>query len=172
MKRFKALWKTLCIILTIIVCLIGCGTEAQTETNDNVEKTETMVINLGVPKAPPTLPILYMMEQKVLGENVEIKLDIWDSPEQLLAMVQDGNHDMFAFPLTVVSKLHNKGVDVVLTNVNTWGVTYFVTTDASLTEWSQLKGKTVYVPLQSSPPDALTQFFLNEEGLKVGEEKA
>ena len=49
-------------------------------------------------------------------------------------------------------------------------MTYFITTDPDLTEWSQLKGKTVYVPLQSSPPDALTQFFLNEAGLKVGED--
>lgn len=170
MKRFKALWKVLSVILTIFVCLIGCGIETQMEKNDNVEKTETMAIKLGVPKAPPTLPILYMMEQKVLWEDIDIELDIWDAPEQLLAMAQDGTHDMFAFPLTVVSKLHNKGLDVVLTNVNTWGVTYFVTTDVSLTEWSQLKGKTVYIPLQSSPPDALTQFFLNEAGLKVGED--
>ncbi len=146
----------------------GQASEAAAESG--TQSGEAVTLKLGVPKAPPTLPVLHMIEEGMLGENVTIELDVWDAPEKLIAMVQDGEHDMFAFPLTVVAKLYNKGLPVRLTNVNTWGVTYFVTTDPELTEWSQLKGKTVYVPLQSSPPDALTQFFLNNAGLKVGED--
>ena len=99
------------------------------------------------------------------GEFIEIS-----TAEELLAMVQGGEHDMYAFPLTVISTLYNKGLDVRLMNVNTWGVTYFMTTDPDFTTWSDLAGKTVYIPLQSSPPDALTQYFLNEAGLTVGED--
>lgn len=77
---------------------------------------------------------------------------------------------MFAFPLTVIGKLYNNGMDVRLMNVNTWGVTYFMTTDPEFDSWDDLKGKTVYIPLQSSPPDALTQYFMDEAGLKVGED--
>ncbi len=159
-------------------------TEAESETEESEsaseeneaagdeasDATEAVTLKLGVPKAPPTLPVLHMIEEGLLGDKVNIELDVWDAPEQLIAMVQDGEHDMFAFPLTVAAKLYNKGLPVRLTNVNTWGVTYFVTTDPELSEWSQLKGKTVYVPLQSSPPDALTQFFLSNAGLKVGED--
>ena len=131
---------------------------------------DSVTLKLGVPTAPPTLPVLHMMEENMLGDNVNIELDIWNSSEQLLAMVQDSEHDMFAFPLTVVAKLSNKGMPVRLMNVNTWGVTYFMTTDPDFKTWSDLKGKTVYVPIQSSPPDALTQYFINEAGLKVGED--
>lgn len=146
-------------------------TEIETETEAAEQETgETISIKLGIPKAPPSLPVLRMMEEEMLGTDVELELDIWDSPEQLIAMVQGGEHQMFAFPLTVAAKLYNKGVGIRLTNVNTWGVTYFVTTDPEFTDWAQLKGQTVYVPLQSSPPDALTQFFLNEAGLKPGED--
>ena len=99
-----------------------------------------------------------------------IDLNVWNSPEELLAMVQGGEHDLYAFPLTVVSTLYNKGLDVRLMNVNTWGVTYFMTTDPAFETWADLAGKTVYIPLQSSPPDALTQYFLNEAGLTVGED--
>lgn len=148
----------------------GADESDEEEPSDTESSEESITIRLGVPKAPPTLAVLHMMEEKLLGENVSIELDVWDAPEKLIAMVQDGEHDMFAFPLTVVAKLYNKGLPVRLTNVNTWGVTYFVTTDPELTEWSQLKGKTVYVPLQSSPPDALTQYFLNNAGLKIGED--
>lgn len=130
-----------------------------------VQTPAPRILTLCVPKAPPALPVLRMMETGALGAEVEIKLSIWDTPEQLIAMVQDPKSDIFAFPLTVFAKLYNKGLDVRLTNVNTWGVTYFLTTDPSLKDWKDLKGKTVYIPLKSSPPDVLTQFFLKRAGL-------
>ena len=131
---------------------------------------EPVTITVGVPKAPPALPVLHMIEDQLLGENVNINLDVWAGPEQLIAMVQDEGHDLFAFPLTVVAKMYNNGVPVRLMNVNTWGVTYFMTTDPDFQSWEDLKDQTVYIPLKSSPPDALTQYFLDEAGLKVGED--
>lgn len=146
-------------------------TEAVTEAPETTEMAaEPVTITVGVPKAPPALPVLHMIEDNLLGENVTINLDVWVGPEQLIAMVQDNSHDFFAFPLTVVAKLYNTGVDVRLMNVNTWGVTYFMTNDPDFKTWEDLKGKTVYVPLQSSPPDALTQYFLDEAGLEVGKD--
>ncbi len=141
-----------------------------TESSESTQagSVEQTMLTIGAPKAPPTLPILRMMESNALGEKVKIQLDTWEEPESLIAMVQDGKHDMFAFPLTVAAKLYNKGMDIRLTNVNTWGVTYFMTSDPEFKTWEDLKGKTVYVPLQSSPPDALTQYFINEAGLEVG----
>lgn len=132
--------------------------------------SEPITIQVGVPKAPPALPLLYMLENKSLGDKATIKIDIWDEAETLIAMVQGGQHHMFAFPLTVVAKLHNKGLPIQLLNVNTWGVTYFVTADPDLKTWADLAGKTIYVPLPSTPPDVLTQFFLSEAGLKVGQD--
>ena len=154
-------------------CTSGTGEPSGTagDAGQSVSDTaEPITLKIGVPTAPPALPVLHMMEEGLLGENVTIELDVWNAPEQLIAMVQDGEHDMYAFPLTVIAKLYNNGLDVRLMNVNTWGVTYFLTTDPEFTTWSDLKGKTVYVPLQSSPPDALTQYFLDEAGLKVGED--
>ena len=148
----------------------GEAAEADQAAEADTPAAEAVTLRLGVPKAPPALPVLHMIEENALGDQAKIELDIWDAPEQLLAMVQDGDHDMFAFPLTVVAKLYNKGVPVVLTNANTWGVTYFMTTDPDFSDWSQLKGKTVYIPLQSSPPDVLTQYFIDQAGLKIGED--
>lgn len=144
--------------------------EVTSESAESAAPAEPVTIKLGVPTAPPTLPILHMKEESLLGDHVTIELDVWNAPEQLIAMVQDKEHDMFAFPLTVIGKLYNNGMDVRLMNVNTWGVTYFMTTDPEFDSWDDLKGKTVYIPLQSSPPDALTQYFMDEAGLKVGED--
>lgn len=170
--------KLLSIILVTILYLSTVACENNSTDTDNkktgsknIKSTgETITITVGVPTAPPALPVLRMIESKALGDNVEIKLKIWNEPETLIAMVQDEEHHMFAFPLTVISKLYNKGIDVRLMNVNTWGVTYFMTSDPNFNSWKDLKGKTVYVPLQSSPPDALTQYFLKEAELEVGKD--
>ena len=158
----------------LAVAAVGCGAQTPpvSDTEGSVAEVpaEPVSITVGVPKAPPALPVLHMIEDNMLGDNVEINLDIWAGPEQLIAMVQDDGHDMFAFPLTVVAKLYNSGMDVRLMNVNTWGVTYFMTTDPEFESWADLRGETVYIPLQSSPPDALTQYFLDEAGLEVGKD--
>ena len=156
-------------LLSLGFILTGCG-NAKVTTNEATNTQEEVVIHLGVPKAVPTLPVLYMMETQALGENVTFNLDYWDSPEQLIAMTQDGEHDVFALPLTVAAKLHNKGIEVELTNVNTWGVTYLVSSDASIDAWEDLAGEILYVPLQSSPPDVMTQYYLNQHGLTAGED--
>lgn len=164
------------IAVSLLILMVGCSKNSQTSNKDDLnfqkEKTteEATIIKVGLPKAPPSLAVLRMKENKSLGDNVEIDISIWDEPEALIAMVQGDEHDIFAFPLTVVSKLYNKGMDLKLMNVNTWGVTSFVTSDKNFNSWKDLKGKTVYVPLQSSPPDVLTQFFLSEAGLEVGKD--
>lgn len=178
MRKFLSVTCAAILCLSLSACggnqAAEKGATAAAETTTSAEaaadQTEATTITVGVPTAPPALPVLHMIDTKALGENVEIKLDIWNEPETLIAMVQDSKHDMFAFPLTVISKLYNKGMDVRLMNVNTWGVTYFVTSDPEFKSWADLKGKTVYVPLQSSPPDALTQYFLHEAGLEVGKD--
>lgn len=172
--------KIILLLLLSISIFTACGKkenekEKQTQTqikekteNLKEKQKEAIKVKLGVPKAPPALPVLRMIETKALGENVNIEMEIWDSPEKLIAMVQGKEHNLFAFPLTVVAKLHNKGADLKLMNVNTWGVTYFMTSDPDFKTWKDLKGKTIYVPLKSSPPDALTQYFINKAGLKIG----
>lgn len=132
--------------------------------------TPKKTINVGVPKAPPALPILRMIDSNALGDEYNVELKIWTSPEILIGMVQSKEADFFAYPLTVVSKLYNKGMDVKLTNVNTWGVASFVSSDTSVKDWKDLKGKTIYLALKSSPPDVFTKFFLDKNGLKEKED--
>lgn len=153
--------KLMIFVLVLMLLTVACNSkeEAKSEIKDKI------VIKVGAPKAPPVLPVLKMIEDKVLGENVEIKVDFWETPEQLIGMIGSKKNDMYAFPLTVIAKLYNKGMGVKLTNVNTWGVSYFMSSDENVKTWKDLKGKTIHVPLQSSPPDVMTQFFLNKAGL-------
>lgn len=156
------------LIFAILLSLTALTLTAQPVAEASTAAAEPLTITVGLPTAPPALPVLHMIEENMMGDDVTIEIDVWNAPEQLIAMVQDKEHDMFAFPLTVVAKLYNRGLDVNLMNVNTWGVTYFLTTDSEFESWQDLAGKTVYIPLQTSPPDALTQYFLHEAGLEKG----
>jgi len=159
--------KKLSILLLALLLSVSLFAQAASEAEaSEVKEAEPVTIRLGIPTAPPALPVLHMIEENMLGDDVKIEFDVWTAPEMLIAMVQDKEHDMFAFPLTVVAKLSNKGVGVRLMNVNTWGVTYFMTSDPDFQSWKDLENKTVYIPLKSSPPDALTQFFMDEAGVK------
>lgn len=162
--------RLLTIFLSMIaIFAVGCSSSTEKQENTNTQQ-EKVTMNLGVTQGAPTLPILQMVETNAMGDNVDLNLEYWNSPEQLIAMTQDEKYDIFTMPLTVAAKLYNKGVDIKLTNVNTWGVVYMTTTDENLKDWSDLKGKTVYVPQKSSPADILTQYFLTQNGLKVGED--
>ncbi len=157
--------KTLSLFLAVLLS-VGFSLYA----GGSQETPESITILCGVPTAPPALPLLHMIETQAMGENIRLEYTLWTSPEQLVSMIQGSEGDMFAFPLTVAAKLYNKGLGLTLTNVNTWGVTYFTTTNPNFTDWPDLKDKTIYIPLRSSPPDCLTQVFLQNAGLDLQDE--
>lgn len=123
-------------------------------------------ITVGVPQAPPALPILRMIDSGAMRDRATIALNVWNSPEQLIAMALDGEHDMFIMPLTVAARLHNKGVGVRLTNITTWGIAHLITSDPGVSAWADLAGKTLFVPMRSSTSDVLTRYFLHQAGLE------
>lgn len=98
------------MLFALAGCAGGNAPADSTNQNDTAEESsqaaEPITISVGVPTAPPALPVLHMMEEQLLGENVTIDLNVWNAPEELLAMVQGGEHDLYAFPLTVISTLY------------------------------------------------------------------
>ena len=151
------------VVVTMSMSLVGCSEKEEMETVD--ENKASIKIVMSGPKAPPTIPMLRMMETNVLGEDVEVEFKIWNSPEELMAIASKKDFDFLALPVNVAAKLYNKGIDIKMLNVNTWGVIYLVAADGSVNEWSDLKGKELYVALQSAPPDIITQYFLRDVGL-------
>lgn len=88
MKRLKSICLSLGIITSVMVSLIGCGADKKAEVEEANVVQEELSIKLGVPKAPPTLPILYMLEENVFGENVSIELDMLAEGKEVLVDTQ------------------------------------------------------------------------------------
>lgn len=168
------------IVVLSMTVFFGCNRSENSAGQNSPEKKETeelaetpkeeMSILISGPKAPPTFPLLRMMETNALGEHVKIDFKIWNSVEELLAIATGSEYGFLAIPVNVSAKLYNKGVDIKLINVDTWGVMYLSTTDPDCNEWEDLKGKKLYVPFKSAPPDIVTQHFLKQHGLEVGKD--
>ncbi|MCY7007717.1 ABC transporter substrate-binding protein [Fusobacterium simiae] len=164
MKKCLKIFCLFGMIIFIIIFFSACKKE-----NEKIEvPKEKIIIKLGVPKAPPTLPLLRVIDSKALGENYDFQIEFWDSPEVLIGMVQSNQCDYFASPLTVTANLYNKGLGVRLTNIASWGGGSVLSTNKNIKDWKDLKGKTIYMTLKSTPDDVFTHYFLNRAGFKEG----
>lgn len=158
--------KIISILMSVLLGMMvlgGCGNKEK-QADKNVKKEKIKVVFSG-PKAPPTFPLLRMIETKALGDDIEYELKVWNTVEDILAMAANDNYNFMGIPMNVAIKLNNKGIDFSLLNVNTWGVMYLTSTDDSIKEWKDLKGKELYVPFKSAPPDIVTQHYISKAGL-------
>ncbi|WP_347488662.1 ABC transporter substrate-binding protein [Desulfoscipio sp. XC116] len=168
MRRLPYILVLAFIILSLVT---GCGDSDNTEQKqEGHEGTEPIELKLGMPKAPPTLPLLRMMETNALGGNVKLELAIWESTENMIAMASDDSYPIMAVPVNVGAQLYNKGINIKLANVNTWGVIYLVSSDPAVKDWADLRGKAVYIAFKGAPPDMITKYLLQEKGLTPGED--
>lgn len=122
-------------------------------------------INIALSHTAAALPVLRMAESGALGPDMNIDITVWNAPEQLLAMAQKGRHDYYVLPLTLAARLYAKGIPLRITNVSAWGGIALVTSDPAVKQWSDLPGRQIHVPRQSSPPDALFRYFLHHYGI-------
>ena len=126
---------------------------------------ENKVIVAG-PFASVSHPIMHMIEQDVLqdmGKKIEFKL--WKNPDELRALVLNGNVDFIAIPTNVAANLHNKGLDITMLNVSVWGILGMVSRDANLKTLQDFKGKEVVLPFREDMPDIIFKELAKKSGL-------
>ncbi|ANY67918.1 hypothetical protein BBD42_16640 [Paenibacillus sp. BIHB 4019] len=142
--------------------------ETSTETSAQQQATaapaqEAQAVTFLTPKAPSLIPALLAADKP--ADTIALKIETWDTIEQLLARVQNGDAAFIAAPLNVGSNLYAKGLPVQLIQVNTWGSMYLISTDTEKQTLADLAGETVYIPGQGGPPDTLTKYLISEAAL-------
>ncbi|MGO4887334.1 ABC transporter substrate-binding protein [Anaerobacillus sp. MEB173] len=136
----------------------------EVEISEEVTEGEGQTYKFLTPKGAPALPGLIVSEEGF--GNHQLELETWDQLEQLLAHLQNGDADFVAAPINVASNLVSKGLPLQLIHVNTWGTIFLVTIDENVNSLADLQGEQLYVSHKSGPPDVLTNFLLEEEGIK------
>ena len=175
--------------ITAGLALAACGT-SQTQSADTASTsgssssldaaTEDVTVRVASLKGPTAIGLVSMMDATsgVPTEDTPTKpaedstgitysYTISGSPDQVIPQVIKGETDIALVPSNVASVLYNKtqgGIRVI--DVNTLGVLSVVTGDASVEQFEDLAGHTVYLSGQGASPEYALNYLLDQAGIK------
>ncbi|RFA27965.1 ABC transporter substrate-binding protein [Alkalilimnicola ehrlichii] len=147
-----------CGLLLLGIALLLTGTTAA------AERQERLV--LAGPPAAVSFPLIRMVESGALDDIAEqVEYVEWRDPDQVRALLLRGNVDFVALPSNVAANLHNRGIDLQLLNISSWGLLWVVSRDAELDSLADLAGKEIAVPFRGDMPDVVLRELLRANGL-------
>ena len=136
------------------------------ETSQNTDGTVVRVASL---KGPTSLGLLFLMDKANKGETANTyDFRMATGADEILPLMVKGDLDIALIPANVASILYHKtqgGVEVI--DINTLGVLYMVSGEDDLTDFTDLKGKTIYLTGKGTTPDYVLQYLLNANGMSV-----
>lgn len=131
------------------------------------EEYTAVDIRVGSLKGPTSMGIVKLMKDAEEGKAANnYTFTMETAADALLSQMIKGEMDIALVPANVASVLYNKtegGVTVI--DINTLGVLYMVSGDESLTDISDLKGRTIYLTGKGTSPDYVLHYVLEQNGL-------
>lgn len=168
--------KVFAVMMGIVLCaalFMGCGkaadgvSEAPGEAADSMSETPDVNVRVGSLKGPTSMGLVYLMSQSEAGgAEGNYTFTMAAAADELLPKMVSGELDIALVPANVASVLYHKtesGISVI--DINTLGVLYMVSGDASIQTMGDLKDKTVYLTGKGTTPDYVLQYLLTENGL-------
>ncbi|WP_110969015.1 ABC transporter substrate-binding protein [Pseudomonas huaxiensis] len=130
------------------------------------QATERERLVLAGPPASVSYPLIHMIESGALGDVARhVEFVPWTNPDQLRALVMQGQIDFIAAPTNVAANLYNREVPITLLNVATWGALWMVSREPGLKTLADFKGKEIALPFRADMPDIVFSFLAERQGL-------
>ncbi|MFO7815619.1 MAG: ABC transporter substrate-binding protein [Halanaerobiales bacterium] len=114
------------------------------------------------PPVPAALPLLRMQNRGEFESFMNLDIKISPDHQRAISLISENEIDFMVTGVNVGAKIYNKGIGVNMVNVNTWAIDYLLTNGFKAEDWSDLKGKTLSLPLQGGPLDFLARYLLEE----------
>ena len=142
---------------------------AQVPTAETAEATDGTLVRVASLKGPTSLGLLFLMDKADKGETSNTyEFQMATGADEILPLMVKGDLDIALVPANVASVLYHKtqgGVEVI--DINTLGVLYMVSGEDSLTNFADLKGRTIYLTGKGTTPDYVLQYLLAANGMSV-----
>lgn len=126
-------------------------------------------MRIGSLKGPTSIGLLSLVEKAEAGDaEGDYEFQMATTADELLPLMVKGELDVALVPANVAGILYQKtngGICVI--NINTLGVLYMVSGDASLENITDLKGKTIYLTGKGTTPDYVLQYILTQNGMST-----
>jgi len=142
------------ILFLISILVIAC----QQEKPDKVIQIATL-------KGPSAMGMIKMIDSLNQCKDADIKITIYNEPIQVRKLMLSKEATFAILPTTMGSILYNKEVSYQLAAIPVWGTLYLFGTDTTITQWSDLKGKRIYLMAKGMTPDVLFRHLLIQNGI-------
>ncbi len=131
---------------------------------DNKDRPN-VVIQSATPVAYPI--IMRLLQSKKINKAIKIvDLKIWEETEKHLGWIVNKKADISFSALITATKLTN--LDVKMPAVFVWDNFSILTRDITVTKFSDLKGKEIYLPLfEDAPPAKITKYLIENSGENI-----
>jgi NitT/TauT family transport system substrate-binding protein len=136
-----------------------------TACRNHVKSTSDRVFTIACLNGSSSMGLVQLIDSIKNYSSNDINIEILDQPMQVRKMMLDGTADFAFLPTTMAAILYNKGLDYKLIGIPVWGTLYLFGQDSSITNWKDLKNKTVNVMDKGMTPDILFQYLLKENGI-------
>lgn len=174
MKKIFALMLALMLALT----LVACGNNASNDANvnddtvgENIENNDTpaepVTVNIASMKGPTTMGMVKLMSDSEAGltENNYLTT-IYGAADEIVPLVVQGKVDIANVPANLAAVLYKKTEGAIsVLDINTLGVLYVVETGETITNVSDLKGKTIYSTGKGTTPEYVLNYILKSNGI-------
>ncbi|UJF25132.1 ABC transporter substrate-binding protein [Suttonella sp. R2A3] len=118
----------------------------------------------GAPVAPSVL-LGVAARQGALHRKHPYSVKIWKTPDQLRAGLANGSMPVTMVPSYVGANVANRGQDVVLLNIMTFGLLQMVARDMPMNNLGELEGKSLVMPFKNDMPDLVLQILCKRAGV-------
>ncbi|PPJ49059.1 ABC transporter substrate-binding protein [Rhizobium sp. KAs_5_22] len=118
------------------------------------------------PPAGPSITLAYAVGAGLLREVADkTSFKVWRTPDEMRAGLTSGQMQAVVMPITAAANLHTRGLGVKLANVMTDGLLYVITTDASIRQITDLKGRRITVPFPNDTPELVFDAVLAQNDM-------
>lgn len=163
----KILMLAAALLLALGLC--GCGDNANLANNLYADGID---VNIAVLSGPTGVGAVALMEANEAGDAVNnYNFTVAAANDEVVAGLMNGEFDIAAVATNVAANLYNKTDGAVqLCALNTYGVLHILERGDSVSEISDLAGRTVYATGQGANPEYVLNYLLEQNGLVPGED--
>ncbi len=159
------------IVLAAVFIYSEGNREVEPVRSRDIPKSEVPKgIVIAGPRSIASLPSIWLQENGSSGHIPPVAAVYYSSMDAMMASAQSGDVDFVLMPVNTAAVLYNKGFNICMMNVFQWGGLYLSTTDPSCRSWKDLAGKELFIPAKGTVPDLVTQLFLDDCGMAIGED--
>jgi NitT/TauT family transport system substrate-binding protein len=177
MKKMISIFMVLTMAFTVLTGCSGKKTEPETKpqaTSQEVAPSETApakkngyTLKIVSLKGPTSMGLVELKDKSEKGTTEgSYEFTMVTAADELLGKIISKELDVALVPANMASILYTKtNHEITVLDINTLGVLYGISGDASIKTTADLKGKTIYLTGKGTTPDYVLQHILNTNGL-------